>query len=97
MKDALELAAELLHPARVLTAGQAALLVARQHVSGCDIAARCGVSEVSVSRWTRGRLVPSPMARAILLDAYGIAIELWTRPVARPRAECLRKKGSKDA
>lgn len=66
------------------SAGRRYLLAILQIMPAREVALRCHVSEMSVSRWRAGVLVPSPCARRLLELHCGIPAALWTQAVQRP-------------
>lgn len=42
-----------------------------------QVAARVGVSAMTVARWVSGSTVPRPPHRAALYSAFGIPVEAW--------------------
>lgn len=60
-----------------MSRGRRLLLALLQLTSARNVAARCRVSEPSVSEWASGRYVPSAPARERLERNYGIRIDAW--------------------
>ncbi len=73
-----------------MNAGRSHLLAILQIMPAREVALRVHVSEMSVSRWRAGVLVPSPRARELLELHCGIAAELWTINVQRPYTKTRR-------
>jgi transcriptional regulator with XRE-family HTH domain len=60
-----------------MTRGRRALLRILERTRAYHVAARCRISEATVSRWRSGEKSPGPKARLALRDNYGIDPKEW--------------------
>ncbi len=68
--------------------GRRSLLAVLQRTTALEVAARCGVTQPTVSRWASGEKNPSAAARLRLAAAYGITPAAWDAVAAAVAGRC---------